>query len=609
MLYENTTANDNTHTAVNIQLNGSANNKNAIGAKLLVCSKKNIYTYEKNIVRGFMSSMETPVHIGLKNVKVDSAFLIWPDNSFQKIILDTAHYLTSITYAKGLPFFDYTFFSNFNKNNSYAAHDITASTQINFLHKENLFNEFAREPLIPHEISAEGPALAVGDINNDGLEDVFIGSAKTFRNAIFLQQSGGKFIQKIQPAMIADSMYEDVDATFADVNNDGNIDLLIASGGNEFYGADKHLLPRLYLNDGKANFVKSENAFDAITSTTSCIVADDFNKDGFVDVFVGGRAVPWNYGDIPSSYLLQNNGKGKFIDVTKTKANQLVNIGMVTDAVWYDIDKDGDDDLIVCCEWGSITAFINDKGSFTKKELTDKKGWWNCIIPVDINNDGAIDFIAGNLGLNSRLHASAQQPLRMYFNDFDDNGKKEQIVTYYIGGKEIPYASKDELQKQMPMLKKKYLYAEDFAKANLNDLFFAHKMDSTAILTADYFANALLINDGKNNFTLQPLPWQAQLSSIRDAAIMYKNKNSLPDILPASNFYYNNIASGRYDADYGTLLLNNNGQLFAQNLNGLIIKGEVRRIAAITIADKPAYIFAKNNDSVRVIQFDLSAKK
>ncbi|MCC6287731.1 MAG: VCBS repeat-containing protein [Chitinophagaceae bacterium] len=609
ILYENKTSAKNEHSAVNIKLNGPPDNRNAIGAKVLLCSGGNLSTYEKNAARGFMSSMETPLHIGLKQVKVDSAFLVWPDNSFQKIALDTAQPVTSIAYTKGLPSFDYEFFSNFNKSNSYPAHDITASTQINFLHKENLFNEFTREPLMPHMVSAEGPALAVGDINHDGLEDVFIGGAKTFHGAVFLQQPGGKFIKKLQPALVADSMYEDVDARFADVNNDGNIDLLVASGGNEFYGLDKHLLPRLYLNDGKANFIKSENAFDGITSTTSCIVTGDFNGDGFMDVFVGGRAMPWNYGEIPTSYLLQNDGNGKFVDVTKAKANELSNIGMVTGAVYCDIDNDGDGDLVVSCEWGTITAFINDKGSFTKKQLTNRKGWWNCIIPVDIDKDGDIDFVAGNLGLNSRLHASEQQPVRMYFNDFDDNGKKEQVLTYYIGGKEIPFASKDELQKQMPVLKKKYMYAEDFAGAKVGDLFPPRKIDSAALLTADYFANALLINDGKNNFALQQLPWQAQLSSIRDAAIIYRGKDSLPEILPGANYYYNNIASGRYDADFGTLLVNNSsGQLTAGSLNGLVIRGEVRRIASINIAGKQAYILARNNDSAMVIQFNLPSK-
>ena len=250
------------------------------------------------------------------------------------------------------------------------------------------------------------------------------------------------------------------------------------------------------------------------------------------------------------------------------------------------------------------TLLFVGNGSFTKKELTQEKGWWNCIVPVDIDNDGDLDFIAGNLGLNSRLHASKEQPVRMYLSDFDDNGKNEQVVTYYVGDKEITFASKDELQKQLPVLKKKYMYAEDFAHANLHDLFPLHKIDSAEVLTADYFANALLLNDGKGNFALQQLPWQAQLSQIRDAAIVYANKDSLPDILLGSNYYYNNIVSGRYDADFGTMLINHgNGKLSAENLNGLVIKGEVRHIKPINISGAEAFILAKNNDSAMLLKF------
>lgn len=609
MLYENKTSDGNKHSSVSISLHGSAMNPNAIGAKLLVCSGNALHTYEKNPVKGFMSSMETPVLVGLKQVKVDSAFLIWPDNSYQKINLDTTQAEQSFTYQNGLPYFDYTFFNRFNKTAGVIAHDITRATKFQFLHKENDFNEFIREPLLPHEVSAEGPALAVGDINHDGLDDVFIGGAKTFQSAIFIQKQNGTFIRKLQPALMADSMYEDVDAIFADINNDGNPDLLVASGGNEFYGSDKHLLPRVYLNNGKGDFLKSDSAFNGITSTSSCIVACDFNKDGYTDVFLGGRTVPWNYGEIPASYLLQNNGRGKFTDVTKKIAAELSGIGMVTDAVWCDADKDGDDDLIVCCEWGSIYAFMNENGFFTKKVLTEKRGWWNCIVPVDIDHDGDVDFIAGNLGLNNRFQASSEHPVRMYFNDFDDDGKKEQVVTYYTGNKEVLLASKYELEKQMPSLKKKYRDAGEFAHSDLKDLFSPQKINSAALFTASYFSSAILINDGKNNFTLQDLPWQAQLSQIRNAAIIYSNRDSMPDILAASNYYYNTISAGRYDADYGTMLVNHgNDKLSAENINGLVVKGQVRKIAPIKISGKPAYILVRNNDSAMIIRFEKDMK-
>jgi hypothetical protein len=300
---------------------------------------------------------------------------------------------------------------------------------------------------------------------------------------------------------------------------------------------------------------------------------------------------------------LLNNGKGKFTDVTQTYCKELATAGMVTQALWFDIDKDGDKDLLVCYEWGGITAYINNKNSFSKKELTDKKGWWNFILPVDINNDGQVDLIAGNLGLNSRLHASAKEPVKLYCNDFDDNGKREQILTYFLNGKEIPFANKDELQKQLPSIKKKFLYAADFAKASLNEIFSPEKLKNAQTLTADYFANSVLINKGNLNFSTEPLPWEAQLSPYRDAVIADVNNDNLPDILLVGNYYDNNIQMGRYDADFGTVLINKgNGKLEVSLINGLQIKGQARHILPLKIKNQKAFVIAKNNDSAMFIK-------
>jgi hypothetical protein len=605
LFYENKSNDKKDKAFVEIKLNGPSKNVNAIGSKIILFDSGGIRTYEKYPVHGFLSSMETPVHIGLDKSRIDSAFLIWPDNTWQQIKLEPVNTLITFSYVKGLPKYDYSIIRNHWKNPTRPVKDITSETNILYKHKENPFHEFEREPLIPHMLSTEGPALMVADFNKDGLEDVFIGSSRDGKSAVFLQQKSGKFIRSVQPDLENDSTYEDVASCVADVNQDGFPDLIIANGGNEFFGPDQHLTPRIYLNDGKGIFKRQLNSFDSLFINASSVVACDFNGDGYPDLFIGGRSVPYNYGQIPRSYLLENDGKGRFKDVTEKYAPGLSHVGFVTDALWFDLNQDGKQDLILSLEWGGIVAFINHNGVFEKKELTDKKGWWNFILPVDLNHDGQIDLVAGNLGLNSRLKASDKEPVRLYYYDFDKNGKKDQVLSYFLNGRELPFANKEELEKQMPALKKKFLYAEDFAKASFTDIFPREKLKEADILVANYFSNAILLNRGNLKFDLIAMPWQAQLSSYRDAVVVDANRDSLPDILLVGNYYENNIQMGRYDADFGTLLLNQgNGKFSVESLNGLEIKGQVRHIRGIHIAGKEAFVLARNNDSTMVIQFN-----
>jgi enediyne biosynthesis protein E4 len=590
LLYRNTGNDHHSQSYVDITLKGSSKNINALGAKIILFAAGGIRTYEKYPVRGFLSSMETPIHIGLEKTRIDSAFLVWPDNSFQRISWPKDSTNLKFAWQSGLPHFDYSLVTSFWKNPAKPMEDITGKTGLLYRHKENDFSEFDRETLLPHMLSTEGPALAVADINKDGLEDVFIGASKREKNAVFLQQRSGKFIRIAQPDLDHDSTYEDVDACWIDINRDGNPDLVVASGGNEYYG--------------KGNLKRMFHPFDSLFVNASCVAPFDFNGDGYPDLFIGARSVPYNYGEVPRSYLLLNDGKGKFVDVTDKYAPGLSHIGFVTRALWFDLDKNGEKDLIISLEWGGIVAFMNHNGKFSKKILTDKKGWWNFILPVDLNHDGNIDLIAGNLGLNSRLKASEQEPVRLYYNDFDDNGKKDQLLTYYLDGRELPFANKDELEKQMPALKKKFLYAEDFAKASLEELFTAEKLKQADTLTANYFANAILINQGNLNFKVQAMPWEAQLSPFRDAVVVDANGDSLPDILLFGNYYDNNIQMGRYDADFGTILLNRgHDSLTAVPLNGLAVKGQVRHIKPIRVGGIPAFILGRNNDSAMIIRF------
>jgi hypothetical protein len=610
LLYRNTTSDKQKNTSfLEITLKGPEENINAVGAKVIVYTKGQIRTYEKYPVRGFLSSMDIPVHIGLEKTVIDSMILVWPDNTFQSLGQSVANSTLTLTYKKGLPSFDYSRITGKYPAATKQMADITAKVGLNYLHKENPFSEFDREPLIPHMVSRDGPALATGDVNNDGFDDVFIGAAKGEKSALFIQDNSGHFHKTVQPALDADSMYEDVDACWIDVNHDGNKDLVVASGGNEYYGQDEHMSPRVYLNNGKDELTKKSNAFDSLYLTASCVVPYDFNGDGFTDLFVGGRAVPWEYGQVPRSYLLQNDGTGKFRDVTlQLGGNDLSRIGFVTNAIWYDLDKDGDQDLITCCEWGGIDAFINSSGKFSKKSLTTKKGWWNFILPCDVNGDGQADLVAGNLGLNSRLKASVQQPVKLYYYDFDGNGKKEQVLTYFVNGRELPFASKAELEKQMPVLRKQFLLAEDFAKASLEDVFSGEKLNHAEVLQANYLANALLINKGNLQFEVQALPWQAQLSPLKDAVIVNANNDQLPDILAVGNFYENNVEMGRYDADFGTILVNKgHGSFAGENISGLQVKGQSRHIKKIQLANKSeAFVLARNNDSIMVIQYKVT---
>ena len=606
LLYKNT-AHDNAPTSnqsISIRLKGSLLNPSAVGATVVLFYPDEIRTYEKYPVRGFQSSMETPLLIGWGSKLPDSAWLVWPDHSAEKINWTTGQRELTCSYKSGLPRFNDQFITNRWKEPALPMHDITLQTGLVAMHKENAFGEFDREPLIPHMLSTEGPTAAVADVNGDGLEDIFIGSARDQVAQLFLQQKGGKFSNTKQPAFIADSVCEETGSVFADIDRDGKPDLIVSSGGNEFFGPHPNLLPRIYHNNGNGLFTKLTGALPDIFVNASTVVATDCNGDGAIDLIIGGRDVPFEYGTPAASYILYNDGRGKFSNVTESVAPELKQIAMVTHIAISDLNKDGKPDFIVSTEWDGIYWFENNNGKFIRKAVTSKKGWWNFTLPVDIDNDGDIDLVAGNLGLNSRLKASDQQPLNLYVSDFDGNGRKEQILTYYLEGREIVFNNKDELQRQMPSLKKKYLYAADVAKAGVTDIIPSEQLQSAVHYQATQLANCILINNGRNEFQVQQLPMLAQLSSLRDASIIDANGDQLPDIVLVGNYYQPNIQMGRYDADYGTILLNRGKGVFsAENINGLTIKGQSRRILPITVLGKKSWLVAKNNDYAQIIQF------
>jgi hypothetical protein len=334
----------------------------------------------------------------------------------------------------------------------------------------------------------------------------------------------------------------------------------------------------------------------------SKVLATDVNKDGFADIMLFGRVTPMNYGAIPDSYLLLSNKDGSFTDATAKYAPAFTKLGMVTNAEKIDLNKDGSDEIVVCYEWGGIDAFEFKNGKYTKQNITTLPGWWTMVVPVDIDGDGDLDLIAGNLGLNTRLKASKEEPIRLYNNDFDGNGRFEQIMSYYLQGKEIPFAGKDEIQRQLPMVKKSFLYAEDFAKATIDQIFSRAKLDAANISTAYHFANTLFINEGNFKFRSENLPWEAQQTAYKAGIVCDANSDKLPDVLLMGNYYDNNVQMGRYDADYGTLLLNQGkGKLTVEPLNGLQVKGQVRRIQSIIIGGKKSFVLARNKDTMLII--------
>jgi enediyne biosynthesis protein E4 len=589
-IYENQTNVDTTPNHwVNIKLSMEGANYFAIGSKVIVYSDTTVRMYENFPTKGFMSSTHDAVHVGLGSGTIDSMLLVWPDQSYERIKIEADNSTLEIKHRKGLPHFNY---SVLHPKNRSPFVDITAECQMIHRHYENPFVEFDREPLMPHMVSREGPALCVGDINGDALDDIFIGDSKDIPASIYIQSKAGTFGMLSCSALIKHSKYEDVAAEFVDVNGDKSLDLIVASGGNEFSLQNEAMLPRVYLNDGRGNFNYFKNAIpDAVKLNASCIAAFDYNADGKIDLFFGGRSVPYSYGAIPVSYLLINDGDGRF-SVDINASNSISSAGFITDAK-SELNKDGKFlRLIFATEWSGIYEFSK-KDSI--KRLTSKNGWWNTTQLADIDLDGDVDILAGNLGQNTKLKVSADKPLTMYYGDFDKNGTNEQLISYYYGGSKIPLNNYEELLKQIPSLKKKYIKAADFAKAGFDDLFPANKISSFEKYELNYTANSVLSNNN-GKYDIAALPLGVQFSTLKDIRPFDLNHDKYPDFLCAGNYFHNNVQLGNDDASPCTILVGKvDGKFEVLSLKSLV-KGEVRKIRKIIVNRKEAFILAKNNE-------------
>lgn len=607
LLYQGLQDSLNRANYLKVRLIGGGLNTSGIGAKVILHYEDKIFFQQLMTTRGFQSSVEPVLNFGLGNIgTLDSLEVIWATGEYQvvrnlranrTIALDQTDATTTYTYPS-------------QKAEQPMFQDISAQVQLDYSHQENSFIEFTREPFIPHFLSTEGPALAIRDINGDGLEDLYLGGAKYQPGAIFLQDRLGGFKAVIDSVFAADSWNEDVDAVFFDADKDDLPDLYVVSAGNEFWGSANPLRDRLYINEGGGRFHKAEALLPEIYVNGACVVPTDVDNDGDLDLFVGGRSVSWQYGVIPQSYLLINDGQGKFTDETALRAPGLSHVGMVTDAVWVDLNQDSYPDLIVVGEWMPVTVFHNQGGELIdvtgEYGLQNTRGWWNTVAAADFNQDGFVDLVAGNLGLNSVLKATADNPVNLFISDFSGNGRPDQILTYYNAGKSYPLASRDQMLFSIPALQIKYPTYADYAGQSVGDIFPGEQLEAAAVRRATEFASLLLMNNGDETFNIGPLPVEAQFSPLYSLLIDDFNKDGYQDMLLGGNFYSVAPDQGRYDASYGCLLLGDGTGAFTavtlQN-TGVAISGEVRQIQSLqTAAGETVVVVARNNDTVLIIK-------
>ncbi len=600
MVYENLSSTVSLASSISVKLEGEKGNINGIGAKVFVYQDGKVQLHEKFPSRGFQSSVNSNIHIGIGNGKVDSIIVLWPKGGRSSIFDIQEGEIISVRENEALDVrLDKSMVLD---TNSFVIRGRTGQLGVDYHHVENPFVEFNREPLIPHATSTDGPSLAIGDFNNDGREDFYVGSAKRKTSKLFLQTIDGKFEQKIAPIIRKDSIHEEVDALAIDLNDDGYDDLILVNGGNEYYYPDVAAMSRILMNDKKGGFERYY--LDSIYGTFSCVEYLGKKSDGSFNLFLGGRAVSWAYGKTPKSYILNISPSMEIQDVTEVIAPGLKELGMILGSEIIDLDKDGDKDIILAMEWQRMKLLQNEGESYTLRNLNTEKGWWQFSKTADFDDDGDLDILVGNMGLNSRLKASKDEPISLYFNDFDGNGKEEQVLSYFLADREIPFSNMMEIEKQIPAVKKKFVKATEFAAAEMEEIFGKQSLSESKHLEANEFRNGILVNEG-GSFKFRPLNYDMQMSTYKDAEIADFNNDGLPDILIAGNYYDNNIQMGRYDADFGSVLINEGNFNFRKlSPNNDLLKGQTRNIETIQSNGADFYVIAKNNDRLEIITID-----
>ena len=588
-----------------INLIGKGKNTAAIGTQIQVKAGDEIFYLEQMPNRGFQSSVDPKLTLGLgKIASIDLIRVLWPDGSYTELKDQKPNKLLTLkweeagTLPEGQSFFTKPTGSFFQK-------DIT--TQLDFTHEENPAVDFDRDRLTYHMFSTEGPAFAKADLNGDGLEDLFFGGAKGFAGKIYFQERNGSFRDSKQEVFKADELSEDTDAVFFDANGDGFQDLLVCSGGNESGLGSPDLIDRLYLNDGKGNFTKTQQpGFAANIGSSSVVQVIDLNEDGDPDLFIGGRLVPFVYGAPASSSIWINDGKGNFSDQTAALAQSLKDIGMITDAKTVDYDGDGKLDLVLVGEWTAPIFLKNTGGKLEKtemRELANLKGWYRTVEIGDFDGNGLPDLILGNHGLNTRFKASEANPVKMYVNDFDQNGSIEHILTRQEGTIQIPYTLKHELERQIPTIKKKYIRYSDYNDQSLEDIFPADVIAQSIIQEVNQFQSGVLLNQGNGKFEWKPLPMMAQKSWVFAIQILDLNGDGIQDLILGGNLAQSKPETGKYDASFGEIMLGKGDGTFTfwpNAQHGLRIDGDVR---AFTMLGANKILVVKNSAAAEIWKY------
>ena len=548
-IYENKA----TGNFLKIDLKGPETNSFGYGIKAIIHHNGKTQIADNTVTRGYLSSVEPGLFFGLgKDTKVDSIKVLWPDGKVNLFGEVDANKLLTVKYSKA------TLLSSESKE----ARKLLGKVQskdigINFRHKENDFNEYQDEILLPHNISQNGPFTALGDVNGDALDDLFVGGAVGQSGVLYLQQENGSFIVSSSQPWQQDSASEDLEALFFDADNDKDLDLFVTSGGSEYNRGNAQLKDRLYFNNGSGEFSKSDSALPNIYESSQCVKVSDIDADGDMDLFVGTRLIAGKYGFPASSYLLINEN-GKFTKAPNEIASSLENIGMVADAVFTDIDNDNDEDLMIVGEWMTIEILTNDNGKFInnseKYGLKDTRGIWWSITASDLDNDGDDDYILGNLGLNNKFKASEEHPFKLYANDFDNNGSNDIVLAKYYKDDYVPVRGRECTSQQMPYVAEKFKDYHSFASSKLVEILPEDKVEDAVVYEIKSFESVILINDN-GNLIMKSLPEHVQKSPLKSAIVLDINGDGHNDIVTVGNHFGVEVETTRYDAGFGAALL------------------------------------------------------